>query len=174
MKTLLLGLGNPILGDDSIGWKVVEQVRTSFNTLEKVRNPAQKSIANDIEFECYSLGGISLMENLIGYDRVWIVDAIHTGYHPIGTVAWEKLEDFKEIPCGHLTSVHDMTLQTALDLGRSIGADLPAEIYVFGIEANIQYEFSDELSEPLQKAFPEVVNHLMTLLKQAGIVPKGT
>ena len=26
MKTLIVGLGNPILGDDGIGWKVAEEV----------------------------------------------------------------------------------------------------------------------------------------------------
>jgi hypothetical protein len=27
MKVLIVGLGNPILGDDGVGWKVAEEVR---------------------------------------------------------------------------------------------------------------------------------------------------
>jgi Ni,Fe-hydrogenase maturation factor len=28
MKTIVIGLGNPILGDDGVGWKVAEEVKT--------------------------------------------------------------------------------------------------------------------------------------------------
>ena len=27
MKTLIVGLGNPILGDDGVGWRVAEEVK---------------------------------------------------------------------------------------------------------------------------------------------------
>ena len=30
MKTLVIGLGNPILGDDGVGWVVAEEVRKHF------------------------------------------------------------------------------------------------------------------------------------------------
>ncbi len=166
MKTLILGLGNPILGDDSIGWKVVEQVKDLWNSRNQIRDPGQESQGITLAFECYSLGGISLMENLIGFDCVWIIDAIHTGQNPIGTILTQQLGDLQDLPCGHLTSAHDMTLQTALQLGRSIGADLPAVINIIGIEADIQYVFSDNLSEPLRNAFPEVVKTVMTLIQQ--------
>lgn len=166
MKTLILGLGNPILGDDSIGWKVVEQVKLLSSESLDSNQIDGKRTQRFLEFECYAVGGISLMENLIGYDHVWIIDAIHTDRYPIGTLVCKKLDDFKDIPCGHLTSAHDMSLQTALELGRSIGADLPAEINIIGIETDIQFEFSDELSEPLRKTFPKVVNQVMHLIQQ--------
>ncbi len=166
MKTLILGLGNPILGDDSIGWKVVEQVKDLWINNDQFRNNAHENQGKSLEFECYSLGGISLMENLIGFDRVWIVDAIHTGKYPVGTIVCERLENFQEIPSGHLTSTHDMTLQTALELGRFIGAQLPTDITVIGVEANIDMEFSEQLSAPLRNAFPEVVTKVFALLQQ--------
>ena len=62
MKTLVVGLGNPTLGDDGVGWKVAEEIEQHL--------PHGQSIAVDR----LSLGGISLMEHLIGYDRtiVWV------------------------------------------------------------------------------------------------------
>ena len=49
MKTLVIGLGNPILGDDGVGWRVVEEI---------ARKTADR---NDIEVDTVSLGGLSLM-----------------------------------------------------------------------------------------------------------------
>ena len=54
MKTLMIGLGNPILGDDGVGWRVAEEVT------RKTNRPA------DIEVDCVALGGLSLMERLTG------------------------------------------------------------------------------------------------------------
>jgi hydrogenase maturation protease len=164
MKTLILGLGNPILGDDSIGWKVVETVKIRYMSGEF--SSTQEGNKSLLEFECYSLGGLSLMENLIGYDRVWIIDAIHTSRYPVGTVIIQKLEEFHDVQSSHLASSHDMTLQTALELGRSIGAALPQEITVVGIEADINFDFSEELSTPLREAFPEVVNRVLKIIQK--------
>ena len=63
MKTLIVGLGNPILGDDGIGWKVAEEMEKHLTE------------GAPVEVMCLSLGGISLMEHLIGYDHVILVDA---------------------------------------------------------------------------------------------------
>ena len=63
MKTMVIGLGNPILGDDGVGWKVAEEVRKQL--------PCDMSVNVD----CLSVGGISLMEHLIGYDRAILIDA---------------------------------------------------------------------------------------------------
>ncbi|HNH78021.1 MAG TPA: hydrogenase maturation protease, partial [Anaerolineales bacterium] len=80
MKTLVVGLGNPILGDDGVGWKVAEEVR------------AQLSEAGlDVDVECLSLGGISLMEHLIGYSRVILVDSFALD-EPIGSILILKLD----------------------------------------------------------------------------------
>jgi hydrogenase maturation protease len=56
MKTIIIGLGNPILGDDGVGWKVVEE-------LGKLDHSKSKSI----EVDCLSVGGLTLMERMVGY-----------------------------------------------------------------------------------------------------------
>ncbi|HMZ07522.1 MAG TPA: hydrogenase maturation protease, partial [Anaerolineales bacterium] len=64
MKTLIVGLGNPILGDDGVGWKVVEEI--------KKQTPSSQG---DVDVICLSLGGLALMEHLIGYQRAILVDS---------------------------------------------------------------------------------------------------
>ena len=36
MKTIVIGLGNPILGDDGIGWRVVEQVQKEIKQQKQI------------------------------------------------------------------------------------------------------------------------------------------
>ena len=73
MKTLVLGLGNPVLTDDSVGLKVVEQLRPMLSSRP------------DLEVDEDYWGGLRLMERLIGFDRAVLVDAICTGAPP-GTI----------------------------------------------------------------------------------------
>jgi hydrogenase maturation protease len=57
VKTIVIGLGNPILGDDGVGWQIAQQVEQ------------QSDFPPDVEVDCLALGGISLMERLIGYQK---------------------------------------------------------------------------------------------------------
>lgn len=154
-KTLVLGLGNPILGDDGIGWRVVE-------TLKKTCNESFTSLP--IETDCLSVGGLSLMERMIDYDRVILVDAVLSGNHPVGFVSSSRLEQIPNPAQGHLSSTHDTTLHNALAAGRKIGVQLPEEIWVVTIEALTTYEFSEQLSPPVSNAIPEAVNAILSIL----------
>lgn len=148
-KTLVVGLGNPILGDDGIGWRVAEAVQTAVP---------------HVEVDCLSLGGLSLMERLIGYERVIIVDSIQTDNGRIGDVTYFSLSDLPDRSAGHTTAAHDTSLQTALNLGRQMGADLPDSIEVVAIEAARVYDFSEELTPAVAAAIPEAVTAVLNLL----------
>jgi len=144
MKCLVLGLGNPLLGDDGVGWRVAEQVRAH------VTDPS-------IEIDCHAGGGLSLMERLIGYDRAIIIDAINTGRKPAGTIDCFGLADLPSYAQSHLASAHETTLHTALQVGRTMGAALPDDITIIAIEAQNVYDFSEELSPAVANAVPQAV-----------------
>jgi hydrogenase maturation protease len=152
VKTLILGLGNPILGDDGVGWKIA----TEFQQREK--------IPSDVTIECMSIGGISLMEALIGYDRAIIIDSIVTHQVPVGTVNLSKLQDLPNHTSGHMSSAHDTSLQDAIKMGISLGAHLPDEIMVVTVEAQKVYEFSETLSPPVASAIPIAMIFIKQLL----------
>jgi hydrogenase maturation protease len=154
-QILVVGLGNPILGDDGIGWRVAEAVKTALLEEDPV-NP-------NIEVACYSLGGLSLMERLIGYDQAIIIDAVQTATGDPGQIYDLSLADLPDLSAGHLTAVHDTSLQTALKLGQEMGAALPSEIRVVGIEADKVYDFSETLSPAIEASIPEA---LQLVLKQ--------
>jgi hydrogenase maturation protease len=169
MKTIVIGLGNPILGDDGIGWRVAEQVEKRLlegNHASVTSSETNGRRASDsIEFECLSLGGLSLMEFMIGYDRAILIDAIKTGKAPLGTVSHFPITELPNRAIGHFSSAHDTTLQNAIEVGRSMGAQLPQEIIVVAVEAQFIYDFSEQLSAPIAASLPEAVETVMELLK---------
>jgi hydrogenase maturation protease len=153
MKTLIVGLGNPILGDDGVGWKVAEKV------CQQLTSPSE------VEVNCLSLGGISLMEHLIGYDRAILIDAFASD-DALGSIHVMTLNDLPNYSAFHIASTHDTSLQNAIEMGRSLGAHLPEGIMVVGIATQRIYDFSEELSPPVADAVPQAVKIVLGLLKQ--------
>jgi len=151
--TLVIGLGNPILGDDGVGWRVVDELQTVL---------AAEGTA--IETDCASLGGLSLMERMLGYQRVILVDSIETAEGAIGTVRVFPLEALLDPSAGHSASAHDTSLLTALEAARAMGAQVPSRVDVVAIKARPTYDFSEELSPPLARAVPVATQAVLDLL----------
>ena len=154
-KTLIIGLGNPILGDDGVGWRVSQAVATRLDDLEP-----------EIDVDWLSVGGLSLMERLIGYERVIIVDSIQTEEGTMGEVTVFPLAALPDPAGGHTTAVHDASLQTALALGRQMGAALPEEITVVAVEAERVFDFSEALSPAVAAAVPRATEAVLALLAE--------
>jgi len=168
-RTLVLGLGNPIRGDDGVGWRVVEAVQADLAEKRKSTDPhptLPQGGREKIEVDMLAGGGLNLMERLVGYDRAILVDAMQSGQAP-GSVQVFPLEALDNPSAGHLGSTHETNLLTALEIGRSLGAHLPpvGGVMIVSIEAQPVFEFSEELSLPVAQAVPEAVKKVMNLLK---------
>ena len=148
MKGVLVGLGNPIVGDDSIGIRVVEAIKDSKEI------PDNFTIIPDA-----SLGGLPLVELIRGFDKAIIVDAVETRKAPPGSVKILNLSQYENSL--HLSDFHNMDFFTALEFARQYYADVPNDITVIGIEIENKFEFSDELSENLAQKFPEIVRKVI-------------
>jgi hydrogenase maturation protease len=152
MKTLVIGLGNPILGDDGVGWKVVKELKLAIDHQMPV------------EIDTAALGGLSLMERLISYERVIIVDSMETGNSPVGSVSVFPLASLPDPMAGHSASTHDATLITALRTAEKLGVDIPKQVDIVAIEAENVYDFTEELSPPVAAAVPLAVRKVLELL----------
>jgi hydrogenase maturation protease len=155
MKTLIIGLGNPILGDDGVGWKVAQKISDQLSVIS----------GQFVETDCLSLGGLSLMERMVGYDRVILIDSMETGQGPEGSVRVFPLEALTNPSAGHSTAIHDTSLMTALEMGRKMGLDLPASVTVVAVEAKNVYDFSEELSPAVAAAVPAMVEAALDELR---------
>lgn len=160
MKTIIIGLGNPILGDDGVGWKVADEVRKQLITSPASRLRGQ---GNQIDIDFLSLGGISLMEHLIGYERAILIDALASNQEP-GSIVVSELSAMPDYSAFHTTSAHDTSLKNALNLGKAMDADLPERVTVVGIATNHILDFSEELSMPVAQAVSKAVQIVIELL----------
>jgi hydrogenase maturation protease len=145
MKTLLLGLGNPILKDDSVGLKVVREL-------------GDKVAEEDVHIEEASLANIDLLESIGSYDRLIIVDSIKTKEGNPGEIYQLRLDDFRSTL--HLSSPHDINLATALELGKRLGMHVPGEIRIYAIEIEDNQTFSETCSPSVERAIPRIVKEI--------------
>jgi hydrogenase maturation protease len=150
---IVIGLGNPILGDDGVGWRVAELVKKQVAGLP-------------VDVDCLASGGLSVMERLTGYDLAVIVDAMNLGDTPTGTVRLYMLDDLPDPFLGHLASSHDVNLKMALELGKNLDTHLPSNIMVIAVQSPYVYDFSEQLSSSVDAAVPEAAVMVMSVLHQ--------
>lgn len=151
MRTLILGLGNPILTDDGIGVLVAEEVSSRLH----------EDTAIDITEA--SVGGLTLMETMIGYNRVILIDAFQKLSDGCpGRVHKMTLEELKSIsPTQHSASPHDASLVTALETGKRMGLPLPNEITIFAIEVENVMDFSEQPTPLVAAVIPKVTEAVL-------------
>jgi hydrogenase maturation protease len=146
MKTLVLGLGNLILSDDGAGIRVAQEVG-------KQLNDPQITVSET------SAAGLSLLDSIVGYDKVIIIDAIQTQKGQAGQIYRMKPEDFSFAK--HLSSPHQINLVTALKLGKMLDLAMPQKITIFAVEAKDIASFSEKCTPEVERAIPEVVKMVL-------------
>ena len=157
-RIIVIGLGNPLLGDDSVGWRVVDEVEALLRA-----DRASGGIPA-VEIQRLGVGGLRLMECLTGYEAAILVDAAEFRDRPIGEVRSCCFDELEDYGAGHLDSAHDASLRSALDLGRSLGAAVPDRIETVTIQVRSTDVFSEELSPEVRDAVPAAVAAVMRLL----------
>ncbi len=154
MKTLIVGLGNPILTDDGVGVKVAYAV-------EEALSP---NIPENLTITEASVGGLRLMELMVGFDRVILIDAILNGSN-FGSIHQMTLDDLRQItPTEHSASAHDTSLITALDAAKQLGLHLPTDFACIAIEVENVLDFSDQPTPAVAAAIPIVTEMVLGML----------
>lgn len=148
MKTIILGVGNPILSDDGVGIHVAQQLK------HQLQDP------NITISEAYT-GGLNLLDHILGFDKAIIVDAVKKKDGCPGEVHRYSVHDFTTI---HSCNPHDVSFPEAIKLARSLGEQrIPADIIIIGIHMpQISCEFGERLSTPIAQAIPTAINMILT------------
>lgn len=150
MKTLILGIGNTAITDDGVGCKVAQRLQ------RRLRG------RSDITVKETAISGLSLLDEITGYERLIIIDAIQTRGGKPGDIYKLSPSDFKT---GRMAIIHDLGLVSTLELGRKLEMDMPREVVIFAIEAKEMATFSEKLSPEVEKAVPQAVE---VVLKEVG------
>jgi hydrogenase maturation protease len=149
-KILLIGVGNPLRGDDVAGALAAKLVR-------ECNYPSFHVIEHDGD-------GASLIEAWTGAKTVIVVDAVSSDFPP-GTIF--RFDATRESLRGHLfrNSTHAFGLHEAVELSRALNR-LPRQLIVYGIQAK-SFEIGALLSDEVEKAVSEVVERI---LEEPGLV----
>ena len=159
-QTLVVGLGNPILGDDGVGWRVAEEIERRLSA-----DPGLERSVGPVEVDRQAVGGLSLMERLVGYERAVIIDAALDG-RPVGTIAVGTLAEADGRLAGHLDSAHDATLSAALEVGAALGARLPATLSVVTVSARRVGDFDEHMTREVAAAVGPAADEVVALLRR--------
>lgn len=165
MKTLVLGLGNPILTDDGVGIHIVRAAERRARAL-----PGWEDEGRAVTFAEASVGGLRLLEVLVGYERAILVDAIQTPggrpgqIHRLGLPALSSRGGDLRASL-HSGSTHDLTLPGALALGRELGLCLPgdADIAIVAVEAEDVLTFGETCTPAVEASIPGAVDQLLQM-----------
>ncbi|MDW5564109.1 MAG: hydrogenase maturation protease [Methanomassiliicoccus sp.] len=150
-RTLVLGIGSPIMCDDAIGLRV----------LQELKNRGTPDV--DLEEACVS--GLDLIEIMLDYELVIVVDAIIKSGHPAGTIMVLSPEDFSDTV--HGTNPHEANVATTLALGRTLEPDrFPKKILFVAVEANDVFTVSEEMTPEVEAALGCTVDKVLELIAQ--------
>jgi len=146
MKTLILGLGNPILSDDGIGHYVAQSLE------ERLNRP-------DVKVTQASVAGLDFLDLLTGYDRAIIIDAIQTRNGKVGRVYRLEPEAFDHTK--NQSTPHNLNFATVLELGKRLSIPLPGKIVIYAIEVADVNTFSDRCTPSVERVIPVVTDMVM-------------
>jgi hydrogenase maturation protease len=149
-KTLVLGLGNTLLGDEGAGVYVVRALQEQYADLA------------DVEF----LDGGTLSFTLAGpiedADSLIVIDATQLQASP-GTVRVFEAEDMDRFLGSHRkSSVHEVSLMDLMAIARLVEA-LPARRALIGIQPEY-LDWSDALTPTVARAIPMASDLAMELI----------
>lgn len=146
---LVLGIGSPLICDDALGFRVVEE-------LEKMNVP-------DLDLDQQSVSGLDLIEIMMDYRKVVVVDAIVTEQYPAGTVMLLQPEDFKNAI--HGSNPHEVNIHMAIELGQRLAPDrMPKDISFVAVEVNDVWTVTDQMTDEVKAAVPLAVEAVIKLL----------
>lgn len=145
---VVVGLGSPFLGDDSIGPRVIRELAGSCSSrIRLVESHA---------------GGLLLLEELAGAQQAIIIDALLDARRTPGDVIVAGIDaDSCHAACGH-----DCSLPQALVLGRAMGLQLPDDtnIHLVAIVAEDVSTFTESLSPRVAAALPQACQTVRELI----------
>lgn len=152
-STLVLGLGNPLCGDDGLGSEVVEML-------------ARRELPPAVRVENAGTPGFALAAWLEGApQRLILVDAAKMGLAP-GTWRRFDADEVRLIARDQILSLHEADLASGLALAEALHL-LPEEVAFYAVEPERLTE-ATEISPGVRKVLPELVENIFDELWNEG------
>jgi hydrogenase maturation protease len=145
LPSALIGLGNPLRGDDGIGPRVIEE-------LNRIELPAGVTALDG------GTGGLDLLNALEGWARVIIVDAADVG-REAGQFVRFAADQVRLAQADDPLSLHQAGLAEVLALAGALERQLPPTV-VFGVQPE-RIGWAQGLSRPVEDALPALLEAIL-------------
>jgi hydrogenase maturation protease len=149
-QTLVLGVGNVLMGDEGVGVRAIEQLQ---------RSP----LPDGVELLDGGTGGFHLLSLFQQYDPLILIDATMNGA-PAGTVAVTRPRFASDFP--RTLSAHDIGLRDLLESAQLLGP-LP-RMYLVTVAIDCIQPMSLELSETVFRSLSVVGDVVRSLLHEVA------
>ena len=143
-ETLILGVGNTLMGDEGVGVRVIEH-------LEGI------PLRSGIHLLDGGTGGLVLLGPMQEADKIILVDATLDD-RPAGTVRKLRPRFSKDYP--RTLTAHDIGLKDLLDAFYLTGRGAP-DVTLFAVSIQELTELSTELSQEIQAVVPEIARQVL-------------
>ncbi len=152
MNILVLGIGNVLMMDDSVGVRAIEELQRRYQ------------FPDGVELLDGGTSGIELLGHISGRDNLIIIDALKSG-HPPGTIVRAEGED---VPARFMTRIspHQLGLSDVL-AAATISGQLPKNLLLFGVEPKT-IELGLGLSDEVRASFDKLLDTVVMELRRIG------
>jgi hydrogenase maturation protease len=155
VRRLVLGIGNTIMGDDGVGIHVARMVKDRARSF------------TDLQFKELGVSGFNLVEEILGYDEVIIVDSYASTEAGAGQIREFSPADFEDTV--HASSPHGANFATALNVYRKLQPDkIPKRIRIFTIDIHPTYAFGESLSSRVKDAAAKLAEMIVREIQRTG------
>ncbi len=144
-RTAVVGLGNPLHGDDAVGLIVAQRVYQSLGG---------RGAVDAVDLLEPPSSGFALAESLVGYQRAVIIDALVDPDADVGSV---RRLDVSECYGRAPLSPHTSGFHEGLAMARAAGLQVPSVIALHGIVVREPRCFAEGLSRELTSRLPMIV-----------------
>jgi len=167
MRVVVVGLGNSIMTDDSVGLRVALRVR-------ELLDAAELPDGVSIEVKLNECGGMSLLDDLEGADAAVLVDCVVDGSRRAGEIIvatdlvcpnenalFAALCDRGLLLSNRMLGTHGQDLGTVLRFAAGRGIVLPRRIGFVGVVGHDVDRFGESCNAEVERVVPEAAAEVM-------------
>ena len=152
---LILGVGNPLMGDEGVGVRVIETLMTCFD------------FGPGVEVVDAGTMGVGMIHLLKDREYMLVVDAVDGTGYPAGTIVRMEPDDMASSQVMH--SLHDQKLSDVLAAATLTGIELDVDF--IGVQIERIEQWVTELTDAVEAALPDAVSAVLDVLATRGVTP---
>jgi len=153
LSRLVLGIGNTIMGDDGVGIYVARMVKDRLQS------------RTDLDVKELGVSGLKLVEEILDYEEVIIVDSYSSPDSDPGRVREFDPGQFQDTL--HPSSPHETNFATALQLySRLAPGRIPRKIRIFTVDIHAAQTFGEDLSPPIREAASRLAESIINEIEE--------